>query len=243
MNFPIVVAFIGLAYALFASPKKAGAKQLSGPPDSPSRKGTPSKRDGASVVGNYNPDAAQALSQTLYADLSERGRSVDKELLRAFQGAAGIAADGKYGKETKGALNYWLYASLGDGAPGAPDPHYGSGETIYSAPDGIARTNIEVPSEQSGWPPVSGFDENAAIFYAPLAAEAVRSGKSYRTNPNKVKAVRALQLASGLRVDGLYGPSTRGAVVYWLSQQSVYAGTAPRSLYGLGTTTYNPGGL
>ncbi len=242
MNFPIVVALVGLAYALFASPKKAGARQLSGPSDAPPRNGTPSTRGGATVVGNYDPEAAKALSQTLYADLSERGRRADKELLRAFQGAAGVAADGKYGPETKGALNYWLYAALGDGAPGAPDAIFGRGETIYSAPDGIARTNIEVPAEQSGWPPVSGYDENAAIYYAPLAAEAVRNGRGYRTNPNKIKAVRAFQLASGLRVDGLYGPTTRGALVYWLQQQSVYTGSAPRSLYGIGTKAYNPRG-
>lgn len=238
MNVPVVIALVGLAYALFGSTKKASAKQISGPGASPDT----SSSGGASVVGNYDPTAATQLALPLYEDLISNRKSVDKELLRAFQGAAGVAADGRYGKETKGALNYWLYAALGDEAPGAPDGFFGRGETIYSAPDGIVRTDIELSPQESGWPPVTAFDENAAIYYAPLVAEAVRSGKRYRSEPNKIKAVRAFQLASGLRVDGLYGPRTRGAVVYWLGQQSVYTGSAPRSLYGSGTTQYNPGG-
>lgn len=242
MNFPIVVAFIGLAYALFASPKKAGAKQLSGPPDSPSRKGTPSKRGGASVVGNYNPDAAQALSQTLYADLSERGRSVDKELLRAFQGPQESRQMVSTEKKRKARLITGYTRRLVTVRLERQTPLRKRRNNLLSTGRNCAdkhRSPVGAKRVASG----QRFRRKRSNFLCPLAAEAVRSGKSYRTNPNKVKAVRALQLASGLRVDGLYGPSTRGAVVYWLSQQSVYAGTAPRSLYGLGTTTYNPGGL
>ena len=244
MNPLLLIALIGLAYAALGSTKKAEArkaKRIGGPSGPSSSADTPARGEGAEL-GPYDPDAASALAVTLVQDLVERGRKADKALIKAFQASAGIAADGKYGPETKGALDYWLYAALGDNAPGAPAPHYGSGSTVYSAPDGIARTSIEIPAEQSGWPPVSGPDENAAVFYAPLVVEAVSSGKSYRQHPNKVKAVRAFQIASNITVDGLYGPVTRGALVFWLGRQSVYTGSAPASLYGRGTKAYRPQG-
>jgi len=244
MNPYLIIALIGLAYAAFGSTKKAEARKAKriGGPSGPSPRADTPARGGGAELGPYDPDAASALAVTLVQDLVERGRKADKALIKAFQAASGVAPDGKYGPETKGALDYWLYAALGDQAPGAPAPHYGTGEVIYSAPDGIARTSIEIPAEQSGWPPVAGPDENAAVFYAPLVAEATSSGKGYRQHPNKVKAVRAFQLASGITVDGLYGPTTRGALVYWLGQQHVYTGTAPTSLYGRGTKAYRPGG-
>ena len=141
-----------------------------------------------SRVGPYNPEAATALAVVLHRHLThpdtdrmcqrDLGRDrgafwraqdkweisrgtirVDSELVRAFQGAAGIVDDGRYDAATAGALNYWFCVSgrsweTEGAAPGvnriwrwcgvAVD-HYGDLkkleriEVLYVPPDGVER--------------------------------------------------------------------------------------------------------
>lgn len=202
----------------------------------------PAETVGPTHVGHYSPDTAIRLAPEMAADITEMGKRADAELVRAFQAAAGLGVDGKYGPEARGALRYWLRVAGSEVEP--PNVLYGSGETPYLPPDGIQRLTSDQPKPEEdrpalSWPPVAGFDPQAAIFYAPLVAEAASMGKSYRTHPDMVKAVRAFQISARVDVDGLYGPETRGALVFWL-QQGKSELAAPRALWGSGTKTYQP---
>lgn len=83
-----------------------------------------------------------------------------------------------------------------------------------------------------------GFNRRKAIKLAPLAADAVAIGEVYRSYPDRVEALVAFQVAAGIEADGLYGPSARGALVYWLGEQGIDASRAPPTIYGSGTKTY-----
>ena len=87
-----------------------------------------------------------------------------------------------------------------------------------------------------------GFNRRDALRLAPLTADAVAIGKSYRSYPDRVKTLVDFQVAAGLDAmadaDGYYGPSARGALVYWLGEQGIDASRAPPALYGSGTKPY-----
>lgn len=197
-----------------------------------------SKTQTVYVEGGYDPSTATRLAAVLAADLSSHGSSVDPLLIRAFQASAGIAVDGKYGPETRGALGYWLEVG------GSTTPPPGSGETAYSPPDGLPRLQREKDAAASGpaWPGITGYDPTGAAYYAPLVAESVQAlGKAYRNNPQALRALRSFQLAAGIVVDGLYGPESHGALTYWLRQAKSNL-PVPKSLFGVGSKTYRPRG-
>lgn len=86
------------------------------------------------------------------------------------------------------------------------------------------------------------FNRRDALRLAPLTADAVAIGKSYRSYPDRVKTLVDFQVAAGLGAmadaDGYYGPSARGALVYWLGEQGIDASRAPPALYGSSTKPY-----
>lgn len=239
---PILIAMAVVATVLaLGKPRRRalppGARPPAPPPPAVVPPAGPARKT-ESAVGPYSPDTAARLAPALVTDLAQRGRTADRELVRAFQAAAGLAVDGAYGPETRGALRYWLEVAIGKPAD-VPNAHAGTGEVAYSPPDGVARTQRERSTPAASWPPVTGYDPNAAVFYAPLAADAVLLGRAYRTDAERLRAVRAFQLSAGIAVDGLYGPETHGALSYWLQQAKVPL-APPKTLYGSGTKTYRP---
>lgn len=84
-----------------------------------------------------------------------------------------------------------------------------------------------------------GFNRKNALRDAPLAADAVAIGEAYRDYPDRVSALIAFQVSAGVDADGLYGPSSRGALVYWLAEQGIDASRAPPSIFGSGTVAYS----
>jgi len=73
------------------------------------------------------PNAVKALdlAPRVASDIFERGRNYSRDMLAAFQAAAGIAADGLYGGQSAGALMFWLEQS---GSPliAPPEPIFGA---------------------------------------------------------------------------------------------------------------------
>jgi hypothetical protein len=85
----------------------------------------------------------------------------------------------------------------------------------------------------------TGYSKTRAIRTAPLAADAVAIGEDYRDYPDRVEALLQFQTAAGIDADGLYGPTSRGALVYWLGEQGIDASRAPPTIFGNGTKAYS----
>lgn len=193
--------------------------------------------------GPYDPATAARLAPTLVVDLSDH--SVSKEdtlLIRAFQAAAGIRVDGKYGPISKGALRYWLRAGGSQVEPPAAD---GSGEKTYSPPDGHKRLPEEQVmhpaggSERDNWPAVTKCDHQGAAIYAPIVAQYMRVGKAYKQDDNARRALRSFQLAAGIAVDEDYGPESYWALAYWLRAAGSNLST-PRAIFKGSAKGYTP---
>ena len=108
---PLLLGLGAAVLLLFAMPKKR---------KSPTRGPRPGPGSGPPAP----PEEATRLAPLVAANTNDRA------LVRAFQAAAGIDADGIYGPQTKGALRYWLNA----GGPSEPPPPHsrGSSETPYT---------------------------------------------------------------------------------------------------------------
>lgn len=184
MNPLLILALAGLAWL---ASKSASGRRSSGalprPPAPPSSGGGSGP---GTVVGPPNVTKAEELAPVLLADLLEKGAAYDRELLRAFQAAAGILVDGLYGPESKATLERYTQQS-------APPAIFGGAPS--SKPAGAV-----------GPPNVSKAQELAPV----VAADIAEKGKSYDR-----ELVRAFQAAAGLAVDGDYGPRTRGALVFF----------------------------
>ena len=150
-------------------------------------------------------DQAMKLAPTVLADIRAKGFGYDRNALAQFQALTGLGADGKYGGRTAGALVYFTGVQ-------PPTPFYDPKNVIpylppgskKAAPPGPAPVVPTIPA-----PSVAQLDVAAGLAVK-VAQEINAKGKAYDRN-----LVREFQRAARLGVDGLYGGSSAGAVLYF----------------------------
>lgn len=210
------------------------------PPDVKSPVPTPPVQTPATsprTPAGFDLALARELAPKLQANLKARGKfDYDRTLARKFQTAAGIPSDGIYGGETRGALlafgvanpqpasfpptetvpYKWaeLIAVTPSAAPvvvapepAAAPPAVDVGPTDDEEPEPAAATP---PKSSAGTPP-AGFNPTTARKLAkPVASNIDSKGKLYSQ-----KQLKEFQRAAGLVDDGLYGGSSRGALIHY----------------------------
>lgn len=188
----------------------------------------------------FDPVAARTLAKKLAANLQAAGRDrYDRSLTREFQRAAGIDADGIYGGETKGALLAYGISSPPNAffAPVATVPYRWAAllaeqpatdqSVVYSQrpaeepppdapPAGLpsAEEPPETPPQSTAAPseqPPAGFNPTTARKLAKAVANNITNkGANYSH-----EQLRSFQRAAGIDADGLYGGSSRGALIFF----------------------------
>ena len=93
---------------------------------------------------------------------------------------------------------------------------------------------VDVPPAQGPAPTMpqdsAGYNPSLARTMAPVLARMIAQ-KQFNYSRD---SVRAFQRAAGIAIDGVYGPQTRGALIYYGVRNP------PRALFGSGTTEYVP---
>ena len=160
--------------------------------------------------------ALKVLATRVIADVKTKGTKYDRALLKSFQTAAGITADGLYGAESKGALQRYsgLMAPAAQvAAPKATAPLQNTTEdkpTPNSTPGKQASGPVTAPfvSMPAERPSSSAPPASAKALAPSVAANLNSQGTGYDR-----KMLAAFQAAYGLKADGLYGPATQAALV------------------------------
>lgn len=213
------------------------------PPDTASPVPTPVVRP--PVPSDITPEgfdlvAARALAKKLNTNLQAAGRDrYDRGLTREFQRAAGIASDGVYGGETKGALLAFGISNPPNAffVPVATVPYRWAAllaeqpatdqAVVYSQkpaeeppsdapPPGLPSSDetAEPPPQSTAAPseqPPAGFNPATARKLAKAVANNITNkGANYSH-----EQLRSFQRAAGIDADGLYGGSSRGALIFF----------------------------
>jgi peptidoglycan hydrolase-like protein with peptidoglycan-binding domain len=197
-------------------------------------------------------DRAAELAKQVAESVKARGQAYDRAVVRAFQQAADLTADGIYGPKTAGALKWYtgeLVPPIGGGAlapyapkldaPGKSDPK----PTPSKTPE--PRPAPKTPEAKPTPTPTANSDGKAAPLPTAVVRDTARLDRAAalakRVADNlKLPAAsydRALitefQRAAGLKADGIYGPKSAGAIK-WYTGESV----SPKT--GRGFTNYIP---
>lgn len=193
--------------------------------ESPGELPTPTPAPVEQPPAGFNPTLARNLASEVVANLVARGRDrYDREGLAEFQTAAGIAADGLYGGESKGALRFYLNGAQVPAAffaPVAEVPYrWSSLAPLPPAPNPVQPAPIVEPmapappidDEPDVEQPPAGFDPAKARKMAKqVAANLDAKGRS-----NYDRALlRSFQTAAGIDADGIYGGQSRGALIHY----------------------------
>jgi len=153
-------------------------------PAEPSPPGTDSG-DSPRPAEPAEPSSARALAAAAGDALGRRWAEI-QGLVRSFQQAASITADGQYGPVTRAALAYWSGRT-------APRPWVGSGTARYTVRD-VERGDGSATSQRA--------ERRARLLFAALIAP----------EGDARPALERLQRAAGLTVDGKYGERSRAAL-------------------------------
>lgn len=189
----------------------------------------------------YDASTAAALAPKVAANIAAKKYDYSRALLKQFQSAAGITADGSYGGTSAGAIRYHtngktpprpLFKPTTE-QPYAP-PSAAQETTRDDAPAQsthaaeVAQTRREAPPPDAK--PIKKGGPSARAK-AQRAVNAARNFIAKRKRPPQVAlpAVRAFQpTIKGLKVDGLWGWRTREAAAAVLG---VRASTLPATAY------------
>jgi len=170
------------------SPRPPGPAPVPTPaprPAEPSPSGIDSG-DAPGLAVPAEPSSAPSLAAATAVALQQRWTEI-QDLIRQFQRAARIGADGRYGRVTRAALSFWTGRT-------APRPWVGSGTAMYRADD-VERGDGSALARNA--------ERRARLLFVALTAP---EGSA---RPH----VERFQRASRLTVDGKYGAQTRVALV------------------------------
>lgn len=166
---------------------------------------------------------AKALAVRVANDLKSKGAKYDRGLLKSFQTAAGIAADGLYGPETRGALlRYGMSAPMHLVDAGlmkqiTPTPPTPNSSAAKAQSGNVTAPFVSMPAEKPSAPKPAAAPKPASSSGPSAAAKAlapsVGANLKAKGTAYDRKMLAAFQAAAGLAADGLYGPATRAALV------------------------------
>ena len=189
----------------------------------------PAPSDSAGPPAGFDGAVASTLAPGVSRDINKNGYNFSREGLRAFQRAAGVAADGVYGNDSWGALLYFTSdAPKALHKPTAPTP-YPWGRFVSAAPSSsssvvaapppaaVIATPATLPAPpdttaQVGPVPPAGFAPATARKLAKQVAANLDS--EGRANYSR-DLMKQFQTAAGIDADGLYGGGTRRALMFY----------------------------
>ena len=198
----------------------------------------PAPTPAAPAAPAAGPDV-RALALAVATDVRSKGTGYDRSLVARFQQAAGVKVDGIYGPVTAEAVRRHSGQVVPPPAAAAPRAQVVAPTAPPAAPPGSS-TPAPVPVRVA--PPVP-VPQSTAVPNEPRAlAAAVASDVRSKGRSYDRALVRRLQaVAPGLKVDGIYGPQTAGAVRHF-SGQAVPPPEGPSSIaaYPLATAPSSP---
>jgi len=133
--------------------------------------------------------------------------AIETEAVRHLQSALGVAVDGEFGPETESALRHFQ-AAHGLEVDGVPGPHTWSALGQHDEPELIP------PPSAMPHPPAHRHNTDAAQHGGELGGTNALNDALHPVShgQSKGEAVRRLQSALGVAVDGEFGPETESAV-------------------------------
>jgi murein L,D-transpeptidase YcbB/YkuD len=162
---------------------------------------------------------AQKLAPQVEADIKKNGARYNRTLLKQFQSAAGLTADGFYGGYSAGALRYFLQRTPPKPLvnPAIEKPYQAM--SVQPAPSPASpvtpASHVVTPSPVTPSPaPVSQGKIDLALAEK-LAPEVEKNILAKRANYDR-NLLKQFQSAAGLTADGLYGGYSAGALRYFL---------------------------
>ncbi len=167
-------------------------------------------------------DKAARIAKAVVIEVKAKGRRA-RISVAAFQRAVkNLSVDGQYGPNTAGAVRFF--------APDAPPPVYHTRRGFAKwTPPRISDKPSRTPAPRTGKRTLAQLDE--------AARTAVHVEKDLKKKPRRRydgSLMRVFQSMAGLAVDSKYGPSTAGALQYFLGRKP------PPSQYGRGIRVYKP---
>ena len=196
--------------------------------DAATRTAVPANPAGVQPPAGFDGLRASSLAPALATHIAQKKYDFDRARLVAFQTAAGVEPDGVYGNDSWGALSYFTSdAPPALYKPGTPTPYpwgkFVSAPPASPAPAALAKSSPAselappaaapppVDTVQVGPVPPMGFDPPRARSLAKgIAANIDTKGSAYDRGRLKV-----FQAAAGLESDGLYGGSSRRALIFY----------------------------
>lgn len=199
----------------------------------------PQKPATAKPPAGFDVGKAKTLAPQVLADLQnavkkaprpqDRGGYYNRGLLKTFQVAAGIAADGLYGGGARGALIFYGIANPPEPffkptatAPYPWTPYIAKQLGVQPASKAAEKTAVKplssgkpapvAASTLAGKTPPKGFDPVTAKKLAPqVNTDLVNKGRDKYSHA----LLRSFQVAAGIAADGLYGGGARGALIFY----------------------------
>lgn len=171
----------------------------------------------------FDPTIASTLAPSVASNIASKQYDFDRSLLKKFQAAAGIDADGIYGNDSWGALLYFTSAApRALYQPNVPTPYAWGPWVTRSAPAAPSSSTPAAPAPAAPVAPVApavdvgpvppaGFNPTSA---KKLAKQVAANIDSKGVNYSQAQ-LKQFQTAAGIASDGLYGGGSRRALIFY----------------------------
>lgn len=175
------------------------AKQAAGKPDNQGSVPSPDMPTRADAAKPSEP-TLRDVAQMVARSLRQSGANYDRQLMAAFQRAAGLKGDGLWGPKTKAAL-------VANGVDGStlPDPYAFAKARVPNAPPASPPTDRPAS-------PQPGQASPSAETVLGLAQLVARNLELAQARYDRT-LMQTYQRRAGLKADGVYGPKTRAALI------------------------------